>query len=95
MENRNNAINMLKTLSECTEAMAQETRYNLVRYCLAKRNFTDIVTVLKLNPASFRFHLQKLADCGLIEKPERGIYKTTELGKQLLQLAKLAEKGAK
>jgi predicted transcriptional regulator len=81
---------IVKTLADCLIAIGNAKRLEIVRYCLGPRKFTDIIVNLKLNPASFKFHSQVLMDCGLIEKVERGVYRTTELGKKLLELVKKA-----
>ena len=79
-------IKVVSTLAECLEAIGHPSRLKIVRYCLQPRTFTDIILNLKLNPASFRFHAKVLMDSNLIEKVERGVYETTELGKLLLDL---------
>jgi predicted transcriptional regulator len=77
---------VVKTLADCLMTVGNAKRFEIVQYWLEPRKFTEIVTSLKLNPASFKFHSQVLMDCGLIERPDRGVYKTTELGKKLLEL---------
>jgi DNA-binding transcriptional ArsR family regulator len=47
---------------------------------------------LKLNPASFKFHLGVLTEYGLVEKVERGVYRTTILGNMLLKLVQAFDK---
>lgn len=79
------------TLAECLEAIGHPTRLGIVRYCLKPRTFTEIITSLKLNPASFKFHVKVLIDCNLIEKVGRGIYETTKLGKLVLELINQAD----
>ena len=83
-------IEAIKDLADCLNAIGHPSRLSIVHYCQEPRRFTDITLNLKLNPASFKFHVQVLMDCGLIEKPERGVYKTTELGALLLQLVNKA-----
>lgn len=79
-------LKVVSTLAECLEVVAHPTRLGIVRYCLQPRKFTDIILELKLNPASFRFHVGRLEDCRLVEKLQRGVYKTTKLGELVLQL---------
>lgn len=74
------------TLAECLEAIGHPSRLGIVQYCLRPRTFTEIVVNLKLNPASFKFHVKVLMDCNLIGKIERGVYETTKLGKLVLEL---------
>jgi predicted transcriptional regulator len=71
-------------------AIGNPVRLKIVEYCNKPRRFTDIVMNLKLNPASFKFHSGVLIDCNLIEKVERGVYKTTVLGNLLLDLVENA-----
>jgi len=61
-------------------------RLEIVQYCVKPRSFTDIVMNLKLNPVSFKFHSKVLIDYDLPERVERGVYRTTKLGKLLLEL---------
>jgi predicted transcriptional regulator len=72
-------------------AIGHPKRLEIVQYCLQPRKFTEIVTNLKMNPASFKFHSRILIDCALMEKVERGVYQTTDLGKQLLDLVAQAQ----
>jgi len=81
---------VVETLADCLMAIGNAKRLEIVQYCVEPRKFTEIVISLKLNPASFKFHSQVLMDCGLIERIDRGIYKTTELGKKLLELVQKA-----
>jgi predicted transcriptional regulator len=71
-------------------AIGHPSRLEIVKYCLQPRRFTDIILALKLNPASFKFHVKVLMDCDLIEKVERGVYQTTELGRLVLELVNQA-----
>jgi predicted transcriptional regulator len=85
-----------ETFGNCLLAIGNARRLEIVQYCLEPRKFTEIIVNLKMNPASFKFHSQVLMDCGLIERTGRGVYKTTELGKKMLQLVqKAAQIGAK
>ena len=81
---------VVMSLAECLEVIGHPSRLEIVQYCMQPRTFTEIILNLKLNPASFRFHAKVLMDCNLIEKVERGIYRTTELGKLLLDLVNQA-----
>jgi predicted transcriptional regulator len=83
-------LKVVSTLAECLEAVGHPTRLGIVRYCLQPRKFTDIILELKLNPASFRFHVGVLGHCGLVKKTQRGVYETTELGKLVLELVNQA-----
>ena len=85
-------VEIVRTLSECLEAIGHPARYKIVEYCNEPRRFTDIVINLKLNPASFKFHSGVLMHCNLIEKVERGVYKRTDLGNLLLELVEAASK---
>lgn len=85
-----NGVEAVKTLAECLMAIGHPTRFKIVEYCLKSHRFTEIVCNLKLNPASFKFHLGVLTDYNLIEKVSRGVYKTTDLGQLLLQLVNAA-----
>ena len=78
------------TLAECLEAIGHPSRLGIVQYCLQPRTFTEIITNLKLNPATFKFHVRVLMDCNLIEKVERGVYQTSKLGKLVLELVNQA-----
>lgn len=79
-------VGIVRTLSDCLRAIGHPSRFKIAQYCLEPRKFTDIILNLRLNPASFRFHSKVLMDYDLIEKVERGVYKTTKLGKSLLEL---------
>ncbi len=80
-------VEVVRTLADCLISIGHPSRLKIVEYCSEKpRRFTDIILDLRLNPASFKFHVKVLMDDGLITKVERGIYRTTELGKLLLQL---------
>jgi len=81
---------VVETLADCLLAIGNARRLEIVQYCVEPRKFTEIVISLKMNPASFKFHSQVLMDCELIEKVDRGIYRTTELGKRLLELVQKA-----
>jgi predicted transcriptional regulator len=81
---------VVQTLADCLLAIGNVKRLEIAQYCLQPRTFTDIVTNLKLNPASFKFHSKVLMDCNLLAKVERGVYETTELGNLLLQLVSQA-----
>lgn len=83
---------VVETLADCLLAIGNAKRLEIVQYCVEPRKFTEIVVSLKMNPASFKFHSQVLMDCELIEKVDRGIYRTTELGKRLLELVQKASK---
>ena len=76
----------MQTLADCLQVIGNVKRLEIVQYCLQPRTFTEIIISLKLNPASFKFHSKVLMDCSLLTRMERGIYKTTELGKLLLEL---------
>jgi predicted transcriptional regulator len=83
-------VERVQTLAGCLVAIGNPSRFKIVEYCLRPRRFTDIILNLRLNPASFKFHSKVLMDCNLIEKVERGVYKTTELGTLLLELVRQA-----
>jgi predicted transcriptional regulator len=77
---------VVETLADSLMAIGNAKRFEIVQYCLQPRKFTDIVVNLKMNPASFKFHSQVLIDCDLIERVNRGVYRTTELGQRMLEL---------
>lgn len=80
-------VEVVRTLADCLISIVHPSRLKIVEYCSEKpRRFTDIILDLRLNPASFKFHVKVLMDDGLVTKVERGIYRTTELGRLLLQL---------
>lgn len=81
---------VVSTLAECLEAIGHPTRLGIVQYCFQPHTFTEIILKLKLNPASFKFHVKVLMNCNLIEKVERGVYETTQLGKLVLELVNKA-----
>ena len=83
-------VEVVQTLADCLQAIGNVKRLEIVQYCLQPRTFTEIIMNLKLNPASFKFHSKVLMNCNLLTKVERGIYKTTELGKLLLELVSQA-----
>lgn len=83
-------IEIIKVLSTCLAAVSHPARFGIVDYCSKPQKFSDIVFHLRLNPASFKFHSRVLMDCDLLEKPQRGVYRTTELGDLLLQLVEKA-----
>jgi len=83
-------VDVVRTLADCLIAIGHPNRLKIVQYCLEPRRFTDIILSLRLNPASFKFHVKVLMDCDLIRKVERGVYETTELGKRLLELVNQA-----
>lgn len=83
-------IEVVSMLSECLQAIGNPARFRIVEYCATPRRFTDIILDLRLNPASFKFHLGVLSNYELIEKVERGVYQTTELGKTLMKLVETA-----
>jgi len=85
-------VEVVQTLADCLLAIGNPVRFKIVEYCANPHRFTDIILDLRLNPASFRFHQRVLSKWDLIEKTERGVYRTTELGKLLLQLVNLASK---
>ena len=81
---------LFSTLADCFISIGYPARYRIVEYCQNPKRFSDIVLDLRLNPASFKFHSKVLMDCTLLERVERGVYQTTELGKLLLQLGEKA-----
>ena len=84
-------LEAVRTLADCLKAVGHPSRLQIVKYCSEKpRRFTDIILNLRLNPASFKFHTKVLMECDLVTKVERGVYKTTELGKLVLELVKQA-----
>ena len=83
-------VETVRSLADCLIAIGHHNRFRIVQYCLEPRRFSDIIADLRLNPASFKFHSKVLMDCDLITKVERGVYKTTELGKLLLELVNQA-----
>ena len=83
-------VDVVQTLADCLLAVGNVKRLEIVQYCLQPRTFTEIIMTLKLNPASFKFHSKVLMDSNLLAKMERGVYKTTELGKLLLELVSQA-----
>jgi len=83
-------VKVVRSLADCLMAIGHPTRLRIVEYCSHPHSFTDIILNLRLNPASFRFHSKVLMDCGLLRKAERGVYETTNLGKDLVQLVKKA-----
>jgi predicted transcriptional regulator len=85
-------VEVVSTLADCLNAIGNPARFKIVSFCSEPRKFTEIIINLKLNPASFKFHLRVLTDYGLVEKIERGVYKTTMLGKLLIQLVETASK---
>lgn len=86
---------VVETLADCLLAIGNTKRLEIVQYCIQPRKFTEIIVNLKMNPASFKFHSQVLMDCEMIEKVDRGIYRTTELGRKLLELVEKATQVAK
>lgn len=85
-------LEVVRTLADCLVSIGHSSRFRIAKYCVKPRRFTDIIFSLRLNPASFRFHAKVLMDCELLTKVERGIYKTTDLGKLLLELVDQASK---
>ena len=83
-------VEVVRNLADCLISIGHPNRLKIVQYCLQPRRFTDIILDLRLNPASFKFHVKVLIDDGLIRKVERGVYETTELGKLLLELVNKA-----
>ena len=83
-------VEVVRTLADCLISIGHPSRLRIVQYCLQPRRFSDIIFNLQLNPASFKFHAKVLMDGDLIRKVERGVYKTTELGKLLLELVSQA-----
>ena len=83
-------VEAVRALADCLIAIGHHSRFRIVQYCLEPRRFSDIIGDLRLNPASFKFHSKVLMDCDLMTKVERGVYKTTELGKLLLELVNQA-----
>lgn len=83
-------VEAVATLADCLKAIGHAKRLQIAQYCLTSRTFTEIILNLKLNPASFKFHLGVLTEHGLVEKVERGVYRTTALGKLLLELVNQA-----
>jgi predicted transcriptional regulator len=81
---------VVSTLAECLESIGHPSRLGIVQYCLQPHTFTEIILNLKLNPASFRFHVRVLIDCNLMEKVGRGVYETTKLGKLVFELVNQA-----
>lgn len=86
----NKGIAVVESLADRLKVITNPTRFKIVEYCVEPRRFTDITLDLRLNPASFKFHSKVLKDCDLIEKVERGVYQTTDLGKLLLKLVNIA-----
>jgi predicted transcriptional regulator len=85
------ALEAITALAERLRVIGHNSRYNIVKYCSKKPcRFSDIIFDLKLNPASFKFHSRVLIECELIEKLQRGLYQTTELGNLLLKLVEQA-----
>lgn len=85
-------VEVVRTLADCLISIGHPSRLKIVEYCSEEpRRFTDIILDLRLNPASFKFHVKVLMDYGLIIKVERGVYRTTELGRLLLQLVNQAD----
>jgi hypothetical protein len=70
---------------ELLGAVGNVRRVELLNYCTVDRSFTDIITTLKLNPASFKFHYESLQKLDLIDKRDK-CYRTTEMGEVLLGL---------
>jgi len=85
-------VEIVKTLADCLEAITHSTRLKILQYCLQPSRFTDIIFNLRLNPASFRFHVKVLTERGLVKKVKRGVYETTELGELLLKLVEQANR---
>jgi predicted transcriptional regulator len=82
----------ISALTECLEAIGNINRYAIVTFCSEKpQRFSDIIFELKLNPATFKFHSKVLIKRGLLEKLERGVYQTTELGNIMLDMVKRAD----
>lgn len=85
-------IKIVRGLADCLKVIGNSARFKIVSYCNEPRRFTEIIQNLKLNPASFKFHLGVLSEYDLLCKVDRGIYKTTDLGKLLVQLVDIASK---
>lgn len=83
-------VEAVRTLADCLKAIGHPKRFEIVQYCLEARTFTDITQNLKMNPNTFKFHSEILIANGLFEKHGRGTYRTTELGKLLLELTSQA-----
>ena len=82
---------LVRTLADYLISISHPSRLKIVEYCSEEpRRFTDIILDLRLNPASFKFHVKVLMDDGLITKVERGVYRTTKLGRLLLELVNQA-----
>ena len=81
---------VFKELAETfTAGLSNSVRIEMLAYCLKERSFTDIMQTLRLNPASLKHHQDLLQANGLIKKTGKGRdtrYKTTPLGKTLLNL---------
>lgn len=85
-------VEVVRDLAECLLAIGNARRLSIALYCLTPQRFRDITLDLRLNPASFRFHVGVLMECALVRKTKRGIYETTELGKLILKLVEEADR---
>ena len=85
-------IEIVRGLADRLMVIGNQARFRIVSYCNEPRRFTDIIQNLKLNPASFKFHLGVLTEYNLVQKVDRGIYQTTDLGKLLVKLVDIARK---
>jgi predicted transcriptional regulator len=88
----NKGIERVRDLADSLSVIGNQTRFSIVSYCIKPQRFTDIIQTLKLNPASFKFHLGVLTEHELLCRVERGVYQTTELGNLLVQLVDVASK---
>lgn len=85
----------VEMLIRCMQALGHPTRLKMLQYCLKPRTFSDLMFDLRLNPASFKHHIEILINRGMIAKVDRGKYEDTMLGKLLfgaiLKFAKIVQ----
>lgn len=82
---------VLGKLAETFNAGLSNTlRIKMLDYCKTERSFSEIMRTFRLNPASLKHHQDLLQESGLVKKTGKGKdtrYKTTDLGKTMLNFA--------
>ena len=88
-------MSSLDDLVNILKAVSQSSRLQILIYSLHKsRSFQELMQNTNIQKTALNVHLNQLIEQKLLEKQERGIYRTTILGEELIRVSALILKDA-
>ena len=88
-------LSSIEDLVNILKAVGQTNRLQILIYSLQQpKSFKELLDMTNLQKTALNIHLNQLINQKLLEKEERGIYRTTFLGEELIRVSALVLKDA-